>query len=131
MKKRDTKPVGRPSKYDPKYCEMVIDHMSKGLSFESFAGFLGVNRDTVYEWAVKHKEFSDAKTVGLEKCRLFWEKLGIGYIISKSSRSLNSSVYIFTMKNRFPKEWRDRQEVEHSGELSGFKIEIVDKKPSK
>ena len=60
-------PVGRPTKYKPEYCAEVDNylattgngqqHMPK---IESFAIRLGVNKDTLYEWAKIHKEFSDA-----------------------------------------------------------------------
>ena len=33
---KERNPVGRPTKYKPEYCEMLIEHMSEGLSFESF-----------------------------------------------------------------------------------------------
>ena len=142
MKKKEieVKKVGRPTTYKPEYCQMLIEHMNGGYSFESFAGLIGVNKDTLYEWEKVNPEFSDSKKDGFEKSRLFWEKMGIDYLVNKSSSSagvgsestaLNATVYIFNLKNRFPKEWRDKQEIEHSGELTGFTIEVVDKKPSK
>lgn len=116
--------LGRPSKYKPEYCEQLVEHMNSGLSFESFAAVIGVNRDTLYEWTKVHSEFSDAQKEGLDKSLLFWEKLGIDNIINTSesesfgegqgsskSRSLNSSVYIFNMKNRF--KWKDKQPDEN------------------
>jgi hypothetical protein len=131
---------GRPTKYKPEYCQMLIDHMNGGYSFESFAGLIGVAKQTLYEWIDANSEFLDAKEVGFEKSRLFWEKVGVDYIINQSSstagvgsesKAINSTVYIFNLKNRFPKEWRDRQEVEHSGKIDGFQIEIVNEKASK
>lgn len=52
--------------YDPKYCEMLIKHMSSGKSFESFGGVEGVwvGRSTLYEWAEKFPEFKQAREVG-------------------------------------------------------------------
>jgi hypothetical protein len=112
---------GRPSKYDSKYDQMLIDHMAQGLSFESFAGLISVNKDTLSEWVKVHEAFSVAKKEGLDKNRLFWEKLAIDHILNKSdsefqgsssSRSLNATVWIFNMKNRFPQEWRDKRDIE-------------------
>ena len=102
---------GRPTKYKPEYCEQLIAHMAKGFSFESFAGVVSVNRDTVHEWANAHSQFSEAKKEGLEKNRLFWEEKGIIGIV-------NPTIWIFNMKNRFPREWRDRTEVENSGSVT-------------
>lgn len=114
---------GRPTTYKKEYSEQLIEHMGKGLSFESFAGVCRVCKDTLYEWEKVHSEFSDAKKIGLELNRLFWEKLGVDYIKDEStagvgSTKLNATVYIFNMKNRFPKEWRDKQEIVTSPEDS-------------
>lgn len=104
--------VGRPTLYKPEYCELLIEHMGSGLSFEAFAGVVGVCKKTLYDWEKANPEFLHAKSEGLEKARLFWEKLGVNNIINESfgkdgSRSLNSTVWIFNMKNRFG--WRDKQ----------------------
>lgn len=108
---------GRPSKYKPEYDQMLIDHMASGLSFESFAGIVGVCDDTLREWEKVHPSFSASKKEAFAKNRVFWEKLAINYITHSDGKEgtpkLNSTVWIFNMKNRFPKQWRDR--IEHSG----------------
>lgn len=101
-------PGGRPSKYQPNYCEMLIEHMSTGLSYECFAGDLSVSKDTLYEWEKVHPEFSDAKRIGIEKCRKFWEKLGIAGAAGKI-KNFSAAAYIFNMKNRFA--WRDQVQL--------------------
>lgn len=90
--------------------------MEKGFSFESFAGRLRVSRDTIYEWASVHEEFSDAKKAGTELSRLFWENIGVRAASGDTPHNFVSSVYIFTMKNKF--KWRDR-------------VEVLDENPSK
>ena len=86
--------------------------MSKGFSFESFGAVAKTSKDTLYEWVKKYPEFADAKNEATSFCRMFWERLGVAAIISRSehqggSKSLNSAVWIFNMKNRFG--WRDKQ----------------------
>lgn len=118
--KSKPRPVGRPSKYKPEYCDLLIQHMrDEGLSFESFGGVVDVCRDTLYEWANQHPEFSDAKKRGESHGRLYWEKRGRDGMYNETikdddgmtvTRSINSTVWIFTMKNRFG--WRDKQEIE-------------------
>lgn len=58
---------GRPSKYDPsfilevdKYLETTGKEQMHLPKIESFAIWLGVSKDTIYEWAKDNKEFSDA-----------------------------------------------------------------------
>ena len=114
---REKIPKGRPSKYKPEYCQMLIDHMSKGFSFESFAGIVDVNRDTLFEWATAHDEFNEAKHLAFARNLIFWENVGIEGLYNqtdvdesgktKSVKSLNATVWIFNMKNRH--KWRDRQ----------------------
>jgi hypothetical protein len=109
--------LGRPSKYEERFCQMLTEHMASGLSYLSFAAIIDVHEDTLYEWEKVHPNFSEAKKKGFSRNRLFWEKLGVDYIthtdskIGDSSPKLNSSVYIFNMKNRFPKEWREKIEL--------------------
>jgi hypothetical protein len=102
---------GRPSLYKPEYCALLIEHCSKGLSFEAFAGLLGVAVDTIQEWSNAHKDFSVAKNIASAKCRIFWERLGIR-IAAGQLKNANAAVYIFNMKNRF--KWRDRWDSEDS-----------------
>ena len=71
-------PGGRPSKYDPTFCEVMISAMeTEGLSLGAVAGLIGVSRDTIYEWATVHPEFSYAKKVGEAKAQLFWERKNV------------------------------------------------------
>ena len=60
-------PVGRPTKYDPRYIEMVDEYLQttgrEQTSLPKIVGFalyIGVSKDSLYEWAKEHKEFSDA-----------------------------------------------------------------------
>lgn len=103
--------MGRPTKYDPSYCEMLITHMEKGYSFESFAAVINVHRETLYAWASTLPEFSDAKKMAFDKNLYFWERMGLtGLMEDKEGLKLNSSVWIFNMKSRH--KWRDRHETE-------------------
>lgn len=103
--------VGAKCKYRPHHCEEMISFMSLGYSFEAFAGKIGVTRDTLYQWEKKFPEFKEAKKIAFEQCRIKWESMAIDNMINESngsnSTSLNSSVWIFNMKNRF--KWRDKQ----------------------
>jgi hypothetical protein len=90
---------GQPTKYDPKYCEMVIEHMSQGLSVEAFAGIIAVCKDTVYEWAKVHEDFSDAIKVGKSKRRVFFERLGIDGMMG-NLKNFSAAAWIFHMKCR-------------------------------
>lgn len=124
----------RPTKYKPKYCKMLIDHMKSGLSFESFGAVIDVNRDSLFEWVKRHKAFSDAKDVAFEKCRLFWEKKGIDGLETTNyrkgnvsvSKSMNARIWELNMKARF-REWRnlDKPDVNQTDELPRLVIKMI------
>lgn len=102
-------PGGTPITYHPDYCHMLIEHMAGGYSYESFAGVLSISLDTLYYWERVEPQFYEAKRSGIQKARLFWEKVSLENLISTKEGSLNSSVWIFSMKNRFG--WKDKLEI--------------------
>ena len=105
-------PAGRPSKYSPAYCDLVIEHMSDGASLTSFAAEIGVARSSINEWMENHPEFSEAVKIGKAKCAAWWEKLGRSNAVSGDG---NATLVIFGLKNMGAEDWREKQEVEHSG----------------
>lgn len=106
-------PTGRPTDYEPEYCDKLIAHMELGYSFESFAGKIKVCKQTIYTWLEKYPEFLDAKKRGTELSRYFWEKFGINGMAGHV-KNFNCAAWIFNMKNRFREDWHDRQEIEHA-----------------
>ena len=110
-KKKRTIKTGRPSAYKSEYCQMLIEHMKQGLSIESFAGVVGVNRDTLYQWNKVHPEFSDTLKRGTDLSLLFYEKFGVAIMAGKVDRA-NVTAWIFNMKNRF--KWRDVQPTDQT-----------------
>lgn len=91
--------VGRPSKYKKEYCQMLIDHMSKGFSYESFSTVVKAQRATLYNWE-KNPEFLDAKEKATDLCMLYWEEIGLAGTVGKL-RNFQTAMWIFNMKNRF------------------------------
>lgn len=104
--------MARVTLYKPEYCQKLIKHMQKGMSFESFAGLVGVSKQTIYDWLKANPEFADAKSIAVEKARLFWEEEGLkGIWNHKEGPNLNTALWFINMKNRFPDEWRDKRDA--------------------
>ena len=110
--------VGKPTKYRPEYCEMLIEHRAKGYSFKAFAGLVRVERPTLYNWCEQFPEFAQAKEIAYGAGLLFWEDLGITNIINTNestanvgskSTSLNSTVFSLMTRSMFPEEFKERQ----------------------
>jgi hypothetical protein len=101
---------GRPTKYKKEYCELLVQHMKKGLSFETFAVRLDVTRSILYDWLKRHPEFVEAKEKGTLASMLAWEQIGIG-LATGIHKQGNPAVWIFNMKCRFPKRWMPKKEI--------------------
>lgn len=102
-------------KYKETYPNELIAHMSKGLSFLSFAGVISVSKQTLYNWMDEFEEFADAREVGEAKCLLFWEQLGTGGAAGKVPY-FNQAAYKMQVQHRFRGQWSDRIEVDHGGQ---------------
>lgn len=98
--------LGALTEYKPEFCKMLIDHMSGGLSFDSFAGDANVCEKTLYNWRDSHADFLQAYKIGKAKCRAFWEKLGVTGVAGKI-KGFKEATYIYNMNNRFKEEWRN------------------------
>jgi transposase len=108
-------PAGRPSKYQPSYCDLVIEHMTEGASLTSFAAEIGVARSSINEWMEQNPEFSEAVKIAKAKCSAWWERLGRK---NAADGGGNATLVIFGLKNMAADDWREKQEVEHSGDMS-------------
>ena len=122
-------PAGRPSKYDPAFCDRVIASGAEGKTLAEMADDLDVHRATLNDWCEKHPEFSNAVKRGLDKAQAWWENNGRiatfgGY------DGYNATSYIFQMKNRFRDDWRDKVDTDnkHSGsfEVTQVTRRVVD-----
>lgn len=109
------KPVGRPTAFKTKYCDEVVEHLALGYSLTSFAGEIRHCRDTLYEWMDVHKDFSDAVKKGRAKGQALWEKRLASMAIEGGG---NATAIIFAMKNLYQDDWREKQTVEHSGQVA-------------
>lgn len=107
-------PAGRPTDFKPQYGEEILQLMATGLSLTAAAAELGVHRQRVYEWVDRHPEFADAIALAKGKRQLFLERR----LFSSETTSHGVTSTIFALKNAAPDDWREKQEVEHSGEVS-------------
>lgn len=126
----------RPTKYKPEYSQKLIDHMKQGNSFESFGAIVHCTEETLNLWTTKHEDFKYAKQLGKRYEMLYWEDLlkkgASGQLPAVRKRvtvfgenkevkqvtvidepgKFNATAVIFALKNKFPKNWRERQELE-------------------
>ena len=109
--------IGRPSKYNPSYCDQVVTTMAKGYSLTAFAGKLGVARSTINEWMAQHPEFSEAVSRAKASRLYSWETEALR-TARNGGRGGKATMIIFGLKNMGTDEWRDKTEVGHMLDLS-------------
>lgn len=112
-----SKPImGRPTKYKEEFCKIAHDHLSEGYSLASVSGKLGVSRDSLFEWAKVHPNFSDAVSMGRANGMLVWEDRLAKIAVDGSG---NANATRFAMTNLYRDDWNDRVVSEMVGKNDG------------
>jgi len=113
----DTKPVGRPSLYDPAYCDKVVALGALGKSVEQISSNLGVSCRVLYDWRDRYPEFLRALEEAKEAEQTWWEDQAQAYMLEhKDGAKLNASIWSRSMAARFPKKYRESVKQEITGE---------------
>jgi len=108
--------AGRPSAYDASYCDQIEEWGDQGKSVVWMASQLRVTRDTLYEWAKVHPEFSDAFTQARLNCQAWWEDQGQTGMVTPG---FNAAVWSKNMGARFKDDWSEKTMTEISGPNGG------------
>lgn len=123
--------VGK-TKYQSRFCPMLVDHMTKGYSFESFANRLAaiteeegkavrVTSRTLYKWVREFPEFEEAKETGWDAGLRFYEMILRAKATGIQSDNLKKmigdndvsiSALIFVCKTRFYKVYGDQLKIQ-------------------
>lgn len=119
----------------------------EGLTDKQIAEKIGIHRDTLNEWKKKYPDISDTLKKGKEVVDLQVEnallKRALGYEYEEISKKYESgtltekkvtikqvipdtTAQIFWLKNRRPDKWKDKQDVQVSGELKAEKTKLDD-----
>jgi len=104
---------GRPSKYDPSFCERVIAYGAAGKSVAYMAAKIGVARNTLeLNWPAAHPEFAEALEQARLESQAWWEDHGQDNL---TTPGFSASAWSRSMAARFPNDWRET----HRNELTG------------
>lgn len=135
--KAEALPSGRPTNYKPEYDTQVEKLCKLGATDKEIADFFDVSEQTVNTWKHKHPTFLESikngkviadimvseslfkKATGYEQDNVkIFQFQGEPVVVPYTEKyQPDTTAMIFWLKNRQPGKWRDRQEVEHSGEL--------------
>lgn len=153
--------MGRPNGYDKdKHPDWAWALAVKGLTNPEIAKAMGIATSTFNKWRTEHEELEDAVQTGkgiadakVERS-LFQRATGYTYEerkvvteidprtgetkparIEKTTKVVppDTTAQIFWLKNRRPKDWRDRRDIEMSneGDIVFNVMKASDRKPDK
>jgi len=92
-----------------------------GLTDEQIAKNIGITAKTLYEWKNKFSNVCETLKRGKDVVDRQVENA-----LFESALEGNTTAQIFWLKNRKPKEWRDKQDIEHSGSVTNKNIDMSD-----
>ena len=142
-------------KYSEEIVEALCKHLEKGSSIKSACAAVGISEETFHKWKREKSEFSESigsamaipdrkvenalyrTAVGFQYTEIEFKGVQVGekvkHIPIKKIRKKvlpNVAAQKFILTNRNPKEWKDKQETELSGEVK-VKIErvVTDERP--
>lgn len=101
---------GRPTKYDPSYCDEVIEFCSQGYSLSAFAGKIRVTRQSITDWRNAHPDFDEACQIA-KGTRAY--KLEDG-LLNEQMGAAQINARRFALVNCAPDDWREKQDVAHT-----------------
>lgn len=133
---------GRPTKYKSEYAEQAAKLCRLGATDAQLADFFGVSVSTINLWKVQHQEFSESikvpkaeadarveqslyrRAMGYEHDEVDIKVVDKAIVMTPVRKHYppDTTAAIFWLKNRQPEEWRDKNETEHTGNVT---VEIV------
>jgi transposase len=123
--------TGRPSKYDPAFCDRVEELGRQGASVLECALELGVCKQTLFNWQEEHPEFLDALTRARAHRQVWWERV---HRKCAQSGEGNAASIQFGLKNIAPEDYADKVDLNHGGQADNpmravTRIELVGVRP--
>lgn len=132
VKAKKTAPVGRPTKYKSEYVDLAYKFCLLGATDAELGDFFDVCEETINDWKRTYSEFSASIKKGKEiadatvASKLYHRATGYehpdidikmyeGQIIETplvKHYPPDTTAGIFWLKNRQPKKWRDKVEVD-------------------
>lgn len=127
MTAQETKkrPVGRPSKYKPEYCEQILELGKQGKSIAQMAAAFDVDKASVYRWADEEEAFRTALARARTYSQTWWEDKAQQNL---GTRDFNAQLWLKSVASRFRDDYTEKQVTEVSGPDGGaIKTETVTK----
>jgi hypothetical protein len=112
--------MARPSKYEPSYCDVVVELGKAGKSLAQMCANFDISRQTIDNWAESHPEFLEALSRAKMHAQSWWEEQGVS---GMTADKFNAQVWKKSMEARFREDYTERQEIDHSGKIETADID--------
>lgn len=129
---------GRPTLYNVEYNEQAYKLCLLGATDDELANFFNVETSTINNWKIAHVEFMDSLTRGkmiadadvansfynrakgydLPTEKIFQYEGGVIRADTLTHYPADPGAALNWLKNRQPKKWRDKHDVDLSGEIT-------------
>ncbi len=138
--------VGRPSLYKPEHAKKCAELCFNGATDSELADFFGVSITTIKNWAYAHPEFLAAMRVGKDiaddrvERSLYQRSVGYTFDSVKVFMPAGATEAVIVpirehvppsetaafrwLSNRRSAEWRDKQQIEHSGVVRSETVDL-------
>jgi hypothetical protein len=103
--------MGRPTLYQPEFCDDVIALGKEGKSLAQMCAHFDIARSTIDAWAEANAEFSEALNRAKTHCQAWWEEKGMS---GMEKPGFNAAVWKKSMEARFRDDYTERKEVNGS-----------------
>jgi hypothetical protein len=131
--------AGRPSKYKTEYAEQAYRLCLLGATDKDIAMFFDVQESTINYWKIHEPEFSESLKRGKIEAdaavaqKLYHRAIGYEHVETITANyqgqitdkmdvikhyAPDPTAAIFWLKNRQPDKWRDKQDVNVSGDIT-------------
>ena len=105
--------IGRPTEYNPAFCEKVLKLGAQGMSKAQIAAALGCSRRSIDIWRHEHEEFMLAIAHAQDLAMSWWEhQAQKGLWQSLNGDKLNPQLWSRSMAARFPDDYREKSAVD-------------------
>jgi len=113
---KEKRPVGRPTKYKPEYCERVIALGKEGYSYAEIAADLEIDKASLYDWAASHEDFSTALRAAKTYEQAWFEREARA---NMKNRDFNANLWYRSAASRFREDYTERKETAVTGANGG------------
>ena len=99
-------------KFKPEYCDMLVEWMAAGNTYETFAVGHGIDIYDTADWECRYPEWWRKKKLAFKAALLFYENI-LKEALTEDVKT-NAKLLIFKLSNAFPDTYRQGE-----GEASG------------